>query len=414
MSPILHGFAVALSPANLGWALAGATLGTAVGVLPGIGPALTVALLLPVTYSLDPTAALIMFAGIYYGAMYGGSTTSILLNTPGESATVVTALEGHEMAKRGRGGAALSTAAIGSFVAGTLATFGLSVAAPALVRLALVFGPAEYFALTVMAFVLICRSVGPSLARGLLSLFIGLALGLVGIDALSGQARLTFGIPYLLDGVDVVIVAVGLFAVGEALTGLAQGDVDSDVLPDRIARVDDSVTTGRDRGSRGCAARRSDFPLGALPAGRRRTADAALVRDREAPDEAPGGIRTRRNRGRRWPRGRQQRRGRRHARPAADARPADVRDRGRAARRLPAVRPAAGTAPVRTRAGSRVGRHREPLRRERDAARAQPAARDALGQAARDSEAAALRGDSRDRDPRARTASTTRSAISCC
>src|SRR5262245_52278247 len=226
LSHLLDGFAVALTPANLLWGLAGVTLGTMVGVLPGIGPALTVALLLPVTYGLDPTAALIMFAGIYYGAMYGGSTTSILLNTPGESATVVTALEGHQMAKRGRAGAALSTAAIGSFVAGTLATFGLSMAAPALVRLALLFGPAEYFALMVLAFVLVCRAVGPSPLRGLTSLFIGLLLGFVGIDALSGEARLTFGIPYLLDGIDVVIVAVGLFAVGEALASLADGEGD--------------------------------------------------------------------------------------------------------------------------------------------------------------------------------------------
>src|SRR5918992_4296930 len=153
MQPLLDGFAVALTPANVCWALAGATLGTAVGVLPGIGPALTVALLLPVTFNLEPTAALIMFAGIYYGAMYGGSTTSILLNTPGESATVVTAIEGHEMARRGRGGAALMTAAVGSFIAGTLATAGLSLTAPALVRVALLFGPAEYFALAVFAFV---------------------------------------------------------------------------------------------------------------------------------------------------------------------------------------------------------------------------------------------------------------------
>src|SRR5262250_1662314 len=158
-SQLLNGFAVALTPMNLLWCLVGTTLGTAIGVLPGLGPALTIALLLPITFKVEPTAAFILFAGIYYGAMYGGSTTSILLNTPGESATVVTALEGHEMAKRGRGGAALSTAAIGSFVAGTLATFALSVAAPAMVRLALVFGPAEYFALSVMAFVLICRSV---------------------------------------------------------------------------------------------------------------------------------------------------------------------------------------------------------------------------------------------------------------
>src|SRR5829696_2532823 len=155
LTALANGFAVALTPAHLLWSLAGVTLGTAVGVLPGIGPALTVALLLPVTYSLDPTAAFIMFAGIYYGAMYGGSTTSILLNTPGESATVVTALEGNLMARAGRGGAALSTAAIGSFVAGTLSTIALSAAALPLSRIALRFGPAEYFALMLLAFVMI-------------------------------------------------------------------------------------------------------------------------------------------------------------------------------------------------------------------------------------------------------------------
>src|SRR5687768_18449366 len=150
---LLEGFATAATPVNLLLALLGVVIGTAVGVLPGIGPAMTVALLLPVTYGLEPTSAMIMLAGIFYGGMYGGSTTSILLNTPGESASVVTALEGHEMARRGRGGAALTTAAIGSFVAGTLATLGLSVAAPGLVRLALLFGPAEYFTLMVLAFV---------------------------------------------------------------------------------------------------------------------------------------------------------------------------------------------------------------------------------------------------------------------
>jgi putative tricarboxylic transport membrane protein len=266
MDPLLHGFSVALAPANLWWALVGATLGTAVGVLPGIGPALTVALLLPVTFNLDPTAALIMFAGIYYGAMYGGSTSSILLNTPGESATMVTAIEGHEMARSGRGGAALSTAAIGSFVAGTLSTLALSVAAPALVRLALVFGPAEYFALMVLAFVMVCALLGPSLLSGLTSLFIGLALGFVGIDGLSGEARLTFGIPYLLDGIDVVIVAVGLFAVGEALTALAEGDLGRDVLPvpTRISMSRDDWSRSWRPWLRGTAI---GFPLGALPAG---------------------------------------------------------------------------------------------------------------------------------------------------
>lgn len=215
MGELLNGFAVAVSPSNLLWGLAGTTLGTAVGVLPGIGPALTVALLLPITYNLDPTAALIMFAGIYYGAMYGGSTTSILLNTPGESATIVTALDGHQMARKGRAGAALATSAIGSFVAGTLATLALSLTAPLMVRLALAFGSAEYFALMLLAFVMVTTMLGESRLLGWLSLVLGLTIGFIGIDALSGRARFTFGIPYLLDGIDPVIVAIGLFAVGE-------------------------------------------------------------------------------------------------------------------------------------------------------------------------------------------------------
>ena len=174
MTDLWRGFAVALEPLNLWWALAGVSLGTAVGVLPGIGPALTVALLLPVTYGLDPTAALIMFAGIYYGAMYGGSTTSILLNTPGESATIVTAIDGHQMARNGRAGAALATAAIGSFVAGTLATLALTLTAPVMVRMALAFGSAEYFALMVLAFVTVTTVLGGRNLSGWLSLLLGL------------------------------------------------------------------------------------------------------------------------------------------------------------------------------------------------------------------------------------------------
>jgi putative tricarboxylic transport membrane protein len=263
---LLEGFAAALAPANLGWGLVGVTLGTAVGVLPGIGPALTVALLLPVTYGLDPTAAFIMFAGIYYGAMYGGSTTSILLNTPGESATMVTALEGHRMAQAGRGGAALATAAIGSFVAGTLATVALSVAAPMMVRAALAFGPADYFALAVLAFVMVSSLLGASLLRGLVSLALGITLGLVGIDALSGEARLTFGVAYLLDGLDPVIVAIGLFAVGETLHTVGEPLVDDVVVP-----VGGPVGMTRDDWQRSwrpwlrgtCLG----FPMGALPAG---------------------------------------------------------------------------------------------------------------------------------------------------
>src|SRR5918999_669894 len=167
ISALVQGLTVALQPMNLAFALIGVLLGTAVGVLPGIGPALTVALLLPVTYKLEPVSAFIMFAGIYYGGMYGGPTTSILLNTPGESASIVTALEGNKMAKRGRGAAALATAAIGSFVAGTVGTIGLTVLAPLMVEVALRFGPADYFALMVLAFTTVTAVLGSSLARGL-------------------------------------------------------------------------------------------------------------------------------------------------------------------------------------------------------------------------------------------------------
>src|SRR5215218_1000567 len=188
-----HGFAVALTPINLFWSALGVTVGTAVGVLPGIGPALTVALLLPVTFNLDPTSAFIMFGGIYYGAMYGGSTTSILINSPGETASIVTAIDGHMMARQGRGAAALTTSAIGSFVAGTLATIALTFFAPPLAAVALRFGPAEYFGLTILAFTTVAALLGNSVVRGLLSLFFGLALGLVGIDQLTGDARFSFG-----------------------------------------------------------------------------------------------------------------------------------------------------------------------------------------------------------------------------
>jgi putative tricarboxylic transport membrane protein len=211
------GFANALTLTNLFWALVGTTLGTAIGVLPGIGPALTVAVLLPITFGLDPISAFIMFGGIYYGAMYGGSTTSILLNTPGETGAIATAIDGHQMALKGRGAAALTTAAIGSFVAGTLATLALALFAPALASVALEFGPAEYFALALLAFAAVTALLGASLVRGLFSLFLGLALGLVGIDHLTGEARFSFGIPQLLDGIDVVILVIGLFAVGETL-----------------------------------------------------------------------------------------------------------------------------------------------------------------------------------------------------
>ena len=217
LNALLQGFATALQPEYLLYAVLGVILGTFIGVLPGIGPAMTLALLLPVTFTLEPTAALIMFAGIYYGGMYGGSTTSILLNTPGESSSVMTAIEGNKMAKAGRASQALATAAIGSFVAGTIATVLLVFTAPLMADVAIKFGQQDYFAIMVFAFIAVSAVLGGSVIRGIASLALGLMLGLVGIDSITGQQRLTFGIPELSTGIDIVVLAVGLFAVGEAI-----------------------------------------------------------------------------------------------------------------------------------------------------------------------------------------------------
>lgn len=195
MGALLDGFATAFTWINLSWCLVGVTLGTVIGILPGIGPALTIALLLPLTAHLDPTGAFIMFAGLYYGAMYGSSTTSILLNTPGETGSIITAVEGNLMARQGRGAAALATSAIGSFVAGTIGTALLTILAPVVVKLALKFGPADYFALMVVAFTTVSGLLGSSRLRGLIALMLGVAVGLVGTDTLTGQARFTLGIP---------------------------------------------------------------------------------------------------------------------------------------------------------------------------------------------------------------------------
>jgi putative tricarboxylic transport membrane protein len=216
------GFGAALAPLNLLLGLAGVIMGTAIGVLPGIGPALTISLLLPLTFGMDPVGAFILFGGIYYGAMYGGSTTSILVRMPGEASSVMTALDGYAMTRQGRGGAALATAAIGSFVAGTFATAMLMFMAPALVEVALGFGPTEYFALMMLALTALGGMAGHAPAKGAFSTFLGLAIGTIGIDIQTGQARFTFGIPGLLGGLNVVIVTVGLFAVGEVFWHAAQ------------------------------------------------------------------------------------------------------------------------------------------------------------------------------------------------
>lgn len=217
LQQLLAGFAVALQPMNLFWALVGCLLGTAVGVLPGIGPALTIALLMPVTAQVAPESAFIMFAGILYGALYGGSTTSILLNMPGESGSVMTALEGNRMARNGRGAAALATAAVGSFVAGTIGTLALTFLAPAIAELAFIFGPEDYFALMILAFTSVAVVMGTSRVRGFTALFFGLALGTIGIDTQTGQSRMVFGTLELLDGISFTVVLVSLFAIGETL-----------------------------------------------------------------------------------------------------------------------------------------------------------------------------------------------------
>ncbi|HEV8314696.1 MAG TPA: tripartite tricarboxylate transporter permease, partial [Burkholderiaceae bacterium] len=263
---LMQGFATAGTPINLMWALLGCLIGTAIGVLPGIGPALTVAMLLPITAHVEPTASMILFAGIYYGAMYGGSTTSILLNTPGETGSMVTAMEGNLMAKSGRAGAALATSAIGSFVAGTVATVLVTLFAPTIADYALRFGPPEYFALMILAFTTVSAVLGQSMLRGMTSLMLGLAVGLIGIDQISGQARYTGGVPELVDGIEVVLVAVGLFAVGEALyTVLYEGK--QDASQNRMTSLLMSKSDWRRSWPAWLRGTLLGFPFGTIPAG---------------------------------------------------------------------------------------------------------------------------------------------------
>lgn len=331
-----------------------------------------------------------MFAGIYYGGMYGGSTTSILLNTPGESASIVTAIEGNRMARAGRGGAALATAAIGSFVAGLLATLALAFLAPHIVKLALVFGPREYFALMVLAFVTVSAAFGDSAMKGLTSLFVGLALALVGIDGLTGQARLSYGVPQLLDGIEVTTLAVAMFAIGEALF-VAANRVGAD---EKVHAIRGSVAmTAQDWARswkpwlRGTAI---GFPIGAMPAGGADIAsflsygtERKLTRHPE--EFGNGAIEG-------WPGPRPPTTPPPPARwCAADARPADHRHRRDHAGGLPAVRPPARAAAFCHRAQARLGPDRQPADRQCHAAGAEPAPDPAVGEAAHHPAALALR-----------------------
>ncbi len=217
---LLLGFSVALTPINLFWCLVGVLLGTVVGVLPGLGPAATIAMLLPLTLKMDHTTAIIALAGIFYGARYGGSTTSILLNIPGESSSVVTCLDGYQLARKGRAGAALGISAIASFVAGTIGVLGLMLIAPPLARFALRFAPPEYFALMLLGLAMVVFLAGESMIKALLAMFVGLWISTIGTDLFTGESRFTFGQAKLLGGVDFIAATVGIFAIAEVLVNL--------------------------------------------------------------------------------------------------------------------------------------------------------------------------------------------------
>ncbi len=236
ISNLALGFSVALGFQNLGLAFLGCLVGTLIGVLPGVGPVATIAMLLPITFSLDPTGALIMLAGIYYGAQYGGSTTAILVNIPGEATSVVTALDGHEMARRGRAGAALGVAALGSFFAGTVATVVIAALGAPLTKVALLFGPTEYFSLMVMGLVFAVVLAGGSILKAVAMILLGLLLATVGTDLETGDQRMTFGQPFLWDGLDFAVLAMGIFGVSEILRNLGQPEK-RDVVRGAIGRL---------------------------------------------------------------------------------------------------------------------------------------------------------------------------------
>jgi putative tricarboxylic transport membrane protein len=217
LTGLLHGFQVALAPASLMMCVLGVVLGTVIGVLPGLGPSATIAMLLPLTFKLDPTGAMIMLAGIYYGAKYGGSTTSILLNVPGESSSVVTCIDGYQMARKGRAGPALGMAAIASFIAGTFGVVALMLVAPALAKVSLAFSSPEYFALMVMGLAMVVLLAGDSLVKALLAMLVGLWLSGIGTDLFTATSRFTFDTVELLGGIDFIVVAIGVFAIGEVL-----------------------------------------------------------------------------------------------------------------------------------------------------------------------------------------------------
>ena len=236
-SGLINGFSIALTPINVLFAFLGALIGTAVGVLPGLGPAATIALLMPAIYAIDaPVTAIILMAGIFYGSMYGGSTTSILLNLPGEAASVVTCIDGYQMALKGRAGAALGIAAIGSFIAGTAGVLGMTLFAPVIAGFALSFGPPEKFCLAVVGLLMAVTLSGASVVKGLVMMALGLLLASVGLDPISGKTRFSFGVIELQSGFDFVTLAMGLFGLGEIFSGL-ESAVKTEIVTTKVGQV---------------------------------------------------------------------------------------------------------------------------------------------------------------------------------
>ena len=268
LSNLWMGFSISLTPVNILYCMSGAFVGQLVGVLPGIGAPTAVALLLPLTFSMNPTSAIIMFAGIYYGVAYGGTITSVLINVPGESSTVMTCVDGYQMALKGRAGAALSVAAIGSWIAGTLSVVLLMTMAPALAKFALRFGPPEYFGLALMSFGLLTVFGGDQPLKTMISTLVGLFIATIGLDIVSGVPRFAFGVPQLLGGVDFVVIICGIFGLAEVFNSIEQPE-EGDLVRQKIRLRDTFLTRAEWIASRWAIVRGGiiGFFVGMIPAG---------------------------------------------------------------------------------------------------------------------------------------------------
>lgn len=266
LSSLIDGFGVVFTPENLLFVFLGVTIGTVIGVLPGLGPTATIALLLPITYGISPEAAIMMLAGVYYGSMYGGTITSVLLRIPGEAASAITALDGYEMTKQGRGGPALGIAAIGSFIGGTVAIVGLAFVAPLLATWAVRFGPPEYAALTILGLVLVTYLGTKSTVKSIIAALFGLLLASIGPDPIRGTSRFNFDMPELFSGIDLVAIAMGLFGIGEIMYNLEQRIKGTGTIGkiDRILPTKDDWKQSRWSIFRGTLL---GFPIGMLPGG---------------------------------------------------------------------------------------------------------------------------------------------------